>query len=73
MLSTGSVKCFDELLDEALVIEVGLIHHHHLQLVVHLLELLHLVLPLDQCHEAGHHHQLDFDLEDVEILVVQLS
>jgi hypothetical protein len=59
-------------LDEALVIVVELIHHHHLQLVVHLIEFLHLVLPLDQCHELGHHHELDFDLDIVESLVVQL-
>jgi hypothetical protein len=54
------------------VIEIELVHHHLLQLVVHLFELLHLVLPLDQCHELDRHHELDFDLDVVESLVVQL-
>jgi hypothetical protein len=48
------------------VIEVEWVHHLHFQLVEHILELLHLVLPLDR------HHELDFDLEVVESLVVQL-
>jgi hypothetical protein len=54
------------------MIEVEWVHHHHLQLVEHLLELPHLVLPLDQCRKLDRDHELNFDLVVVESLVVQL-
>ena len=39
---------------------------------MHLLELLLLELPLDHCLDLDRHQELDYDLEELESLVVQL-
>ena len=56
-----------------LVIEFELVHHHHhLQREECLHEFFHLMLLLDQCHDLDRHQELDFNLEGLENLVVQL-
>ena len=39
---------------------------------MHLLELLLLELPLDHCLDLDRHQELDYDLEELESLMVQL-
>jgi hypothetical protein len=54
-----------------LEIDVGWVHHH-LHLVELLLELHHLILPLDQSPVHDRHHELDFHLNELENLMVLL-
>ena len=67
------IVCFDELLDDALVIEVEL---GHIIIIFNLwcinLSLFTLHSPLDQCYDYDCHHELDLDLEELEKLVVQI-